>query len=262
MTTSHHLWDRAAGGQLIEAGDPRFPEKTVLPEGVPSVGELFDFMRDAELRFETLRMRIVERAWTAHGEQVVETEVAMRHPGHARVMTSQPGSRVTGDYEIWIADGDIVRTYASRHKLGTQRPIRNRPRGLADKDLPGSAKVYEPLTALPMETLPETFVHPAGYCQNVLATGECAVTGPEVLRGREAIGLISRHPRTIEMAADRPDFAVRIAVDRDTGIIVRLTETVGEQATRDAEVVDLEPDAVLQPTTFDFVFPTGTTMLY
>jgi outer membrane lipoprotein-sorting protein len=262
MTTTHHLWDRAAGGQLIETEGRRFPEKTALQPGVPTVSELFDFMRDAELRFETLRMRIVEVARTAQGEQSVETEVAIRHPGHARVMTSQPGGRVTGDYEVWIADGDIVRTYASKHKLGTQRPIRNRPRGLEDPDLPGSAKVYEPLTALPMETLPETFVHPAGYCQNVLATGECVVTGPEMARGREAIGLISRHPRTIELAADRPDFAVRIAVDRDTGIIVRLTETVGAEATRYAEVVDLEPDAALQSTTFDFVFPTGTTMLY
>jgi outer membrane lipoprotein-sorting protein len=262
MTTTHHLWDRAAGGQLIETEGQRFPEKTTLQPGVPTVSELFDFMRDAELRFETLRMRIVEVARTAQGEQSVETEVAMRHPGHARVMTSQPGGRVTGDYEIWIADGDIVRTYASKHRLGTQRPIRNRPRGLEDPDLPGSAKIYEPLTALPMETLPETFVHPAGYCQNVLATGECVVTGPEMARGREAIGLISQHPRTIELAADRPDFAVRIAVDRDTGIIVRLTETVGAEATRDAEVVDLEPDAALQSTTFDFVFPTGTTMLY
>ena len=57
-------------------------------------------------------------------------------------------------------------------------------------------------------------------------------------------------------------YLVRIAVDRDTGIIVRLTESTRSGITRDAEVVDLEPDAVLQPTTFDFVFPTGTTMLY
>ena len=118
------------------------------------------------------------------------------------------------------------------------------------------------MTALPFETLPETFVHPAGYCQNVLATGECVVTGQEVIRGRETIGLLSRHPRTIEMAADRPDFAVQIAVDRDTGIIVRLTETTSAGTSRNAEVVDLETDPVLQPTTFDFVYQTVTTMHY
>jgi outer membrane lipoprotein-sorting protein len=261
MSASHHLWDRAAN-QLVPADGRRAPQVPALKPGTPTVAELFDFMRDAELRFETLWMRIVERSWGVAGEQRVETEVAMRHPGHARVMTTQPGAKALGDYEIWMADGDIVQTYSSRHKLGTRRPIRNRPRGLDDPDLPGAAKVYEALTALQMETLPEMFIHPAGYCQNVLSTGECTVTGPEIVRGRETIGLTCAHPRTTEMVADRPDFTIRIAVDRDTGAIVRLTESIAGEVTRDAEVVDLQPDAALQPTTFDFVFPTGTTMLY
>jgi hypothetical protein len=262
MTSSHRLWDRAASLPAPVDGR-RLPAVPALEPGTPSVDELFEFMRDAELRFATLRMRIVELSRTAAGEQAVEMEIAIRHPGHARVMTTQKedGGPV-GEYEIWIADGDLVRTYASRHKLGTQRPIRNRPRGLDDRDLPGTSKVYEPLTALPMETLPETFVHPGGYCQNVLATGKCAVIGARVFRGRETIGLTSAHPRTIEMAADRPDFAVRIDVDRETGIIVHLAETVGGNVTREAEVLDLDPDAPLPPTIFDFRFPTGTTMLY
>ena len=122
----------------------------------------------------------------------------MRHPGHARGDDHARGEGV-GEYEIWISDGDIVRTYSSRHKLGTQRPIRNKPRGLDDPDIPGASRVYEPLTALPTETLPETFIHPAGYCQNVLSTGECQVTGPEVIGGRETIGLTCQHPRTTEL---------------------------------------------------------------
>jgi hypothetical protein len=96
----------------------------------------------------------------------------------------------------------------------------------------------------------------------VLSTGACQVTGPNVIGGRETIGLTCQHPRTTELAADRPDFTIRIAVDRDTGAIIRLTESIGGEVTRDAEVVSMEPDAALQPTTFDFVFPTGTTMLY
>jgi outer membrane lipoprotein-sorting protein len=259
--TSEHRWDRAALVPVASDGN-RIPARAALPQGLPSVAELFEFMRDAELRFATLRMRIVETTWTARGESVVEMEVALRHPGHARVMTSQPGAGPIGEYEIWIADGDVVRTYASRHRLGTQRPVRNRPRGLHDPDLPGSSQVYEPVTSLPMETLADTFVHPAGYCQNVLATGSCLVTGTEIVNGREAIDLACAHPRTIELAADRPDFAIRIAVDRETGVILRLTEVIGGAVTRDAQVVDLAPDAPLQPTTFDFVFPTGTTMLY
>ena len=129
-------------------------------------------------------------------------------------------------------------------------------------NLPGTAQVYEPLTGLPMETLAETFVHPAGYCQNVLATGRCTVTGSEVINGREAVVVRCAHPRAIEMVADRPDFAIEVWVDRDTGVIMRLVETIAGDTTRDAQVVAFEPDAALQPSTFEFVFPTGTTMLY
>ncbi len=254
------LWDRAAA--LVPADGRRRPEVEALPVGLPSVGQLFDFMRDAELRFATLRLRVEEVSQTSRGEETVATEVALRHPGHAKVTTTREADRGKAEYDIWIGDGDLVRTYASAHKLGTQRPVRNRPRGLGDRDFPGSSRVYEPLTALPMETLPETFIHPAGYCQNVLATGRCTVIGAEVTDGREAIVLQCDHPRTIEMVGDRPDFRIQVAVDRDTGIILRLVESIGGATTREARVTEILPDAPLAPSTFQFVFPTGTTMLY
>ncbi len=254
-------WDRAAAVPVPVDG-LRTPAVAALPTELPTVAELFEFMRDAEVRFGSLRMRIRETTWTARGEQVIEQELMLRHPGQARVMTSQPGRGPIGDYELWISDGELVRTYASRHKLGTQRPLRNRPRGLADRDFPGTSKVYEPVTPLPAETLPDTFVHPAGYAQNVLATGRCEIAGTDQVLGRATIVLACAHPRTIEMAADRPDFAIRVAVDRDTGLILRLTESIAGDITRDAVVVDLGVDAPLQPGTFEFVFPSGTTMLY
>ncbi len=259
MTT--RLWDRAAALPAVD-DDRRRPEVAALPPGQPTVQALFDFMRDAELRFGTLRMRIEERATTARGEELTTLDVAIRHPGDAKVTTSRAGGTVAGDYEVWISDGEIVRTYNGVHKIGTQRPIRNRPRGLDDPDFPGFAQVYHPVTALPYETLPETFVHPAGFCQNVLATGRCTVMGIEPRLGRDAIRLDCEHPRTTELPGDRPDHRLSIAVDRDTGIIVRLTETIGGRVTRHAEVVDLAPDASLPPSMFDFVFPTGTTILY
>src|SRR6185436_14681552 len=157
----------------------------------------------------------------------------------AKVMTTHGEVSIKSDYELWISDGEIVRTYASAHGLGTQRPVRNRPRGLDDPDLPGTSKVYEPLTALPMETLPDTFVHPAGYCQNVLATGRCVVTGSDIVNGREAILLECDHPRTTELPGDRPDFRISVAVDRATGVIIRLVESIGGVITREADVVDL-----------------------
>ena len=238
------------------------PAIASLVTHLPSTWELFEFMRDAELRFAALRMRIVERARTARGDEATRIEVVIRHPGHSKVTTTRDGEGARAEYEIWISDGDLVRTYASAHKLGTQRPIRNRPRGLHDRDFPGRSQVYEPLTSLPMETLPETFVHPAGFCQNVLSSGRCWVAGSELVGGREAVLLECDHPRTTEAVADRPDYHISIAVDRETGVILRFVESIGGEVTRHAEVVDFEPDAPMPPSAFQFVFPSGTTMLY
>ena len=254
-------WDRAAALPALPDGR-RLAAVAALPAGLPSVAELFDFMRDAELRFATLRMRIVQNARTTQGESTTTLEVALRHPGDARVTTTPEGHRGKADYEIWISDGELVRSYAAAHRLGTQRPVRNRPRGLADRDFPGSSQVYEPLTALPNESLAETFIHPAGFCQNVLATGRCTITGSDLVAGREVVLLECDHPRTTQMAADRPDFQITIAVDRESGVILRLAESIGGQTTREAEVVDFAPDAPLPPAIFEFAFPTGTTMLY
>jgi hypothetical protein len=258
--TETRLWDRAA--LAVYTGARRLPAVASLPATLPSVTELFDFMRDAELRFATLRMRILEETSTTRGEDAVQLDVIVRHPGHAKITTSRPGKVLGHDYEIWISDGDLVRTYAAAHKLGTQRPIRNRPRGLDDRGFPGMSRVYEPVTTLQAETLPDTFIHPAGYCQNVLGTGRCTVTGSDVVNEREAILLECDHPRAIEVSADRPDFHISIAVDRQLGVILRLVESIGGETTRHAEVTDIGPEAPLPPTAFDFSFPTGTTMLY
>jgi hypothetical protein len=259
--TDTRLWDRAAVVPVRPDGR-RLPQVASLPALLPTVAELFDFMRDAELRFETLRMRIEERSQTARGDETTRMDLVLRHPGDARVGTTRDGESGKAEYELWISDGELVRTYSGIHKLGTQRPVRNRPRGLDDPDIPGTSKVYEPLTALPMETLPDTFVHPAGYCQNVLATGRCFVTGADVVNAREAILLECDHPRTTELPGDRPDFQISIAVDRETGVILRLVESIGGEVTRDAEVIELSPDVPMPATAFVFVFPTGTTMLY
>jgi hypothetical protein len=256
---SSRLWDRAALVPVDAVG--RFPEVVALPPTLPTVAELFSFMRDAELRFQTLRMRIEERTFTARGEHLVAMDVAIRHPGQARVTTTEPSQGTAGNFELWIGDGNVIRTYSGVHRLGTSRPVRNRPRGL-DRDFPGPARVYEPVTPLPLETLPELFVHPAGYCQNVLATGRTWISGTDQVAGREAIVLECDHPRAIEVTADRPDFHIQVAVDRMEGIITRLVETIGGEVTREAIVTALDPDGPLPPGAFDFEFPDGTTMLF
>ena len=89
----------------------------------------------------------------------------------------------------------------------------------------------------------ETLVHPAGFAQNVLATGECWIGGTTRVAGREAIVLECDHPRTIEIDADRPDHHFQLSVDRETGIISRLVETIADAVTRSAVVTNLGVDA-------------------
>jgi hypothetical protein len=254
-------WDRASQLPVPVDGRPR-PEIVALPSGLPTVGELFTFMRDAELRFETLRLRIEDRTSTAAGQSLVVIETVLRHPGHARVTTSEPDRGTKDNYEVWISDGETVRTYAAPHGLGTVRPVRRRIAGVDDPDLPPSSRLYHPRTPLPMETLPEAFVHPAGFCQNVLATGACRVAGTELVADRETIVLECDHPRGAEVWADRPDHHVTVWVDRETGVVARLVEAMGEAVTRDATAVVLEPDGPLPPTAFDFEFPPDTTKIY
>jgi hypothetical protein len=258
MTT--RLWDRAAA--LPARSGERRPQVVALPPGPPDVAELFTFMRDAELRFRTLKMRIEERTFGARGEQLSAMDISIRHPGHARVVTSEPGVGAVAPSEVWLSDGETIRTFSTSHKLATVRPVRNRPRGLESRDIPGTSKVYEPQTPLPMETLAELFVHPAGYCQNVLATGDCWISGTEDSPWGEAIVVECDHPRAVEQEVDRPDYHIQIAVDRTQGVITRLAESVRGELTRLATVVLLDPDAALQPSVFELELPEGTTTLY
>ena len=256
-------WDRAAA-LPVRPGDRPLPEVAALRGDLPSVETLFTFMRDAELRFKTLRMRIEERAWTARGEELTVIEVALRHPGEVKVLSSMPALGTAANYEVWVSDGKTVQTFVAGRKVGTRRPARPVVRGVGGVggDLPGTARVYSPVTALQAETLPELFVHPAGFCQNVLTTGDCRITGTTTVAGREAIVVECDHPRTVERVADRPDYRVVIAVDRADGVILRLEESMGGQVTRDAAVTSYEPNAVLPPSAFTFSFPADTTFIY
>lgn len=259
---SSPAWNRASFLPAVSNGRVR-PEIAALDEEMPSVADLFTFMRDAELRFDTLRMRIEEHTATTRGEEILIHELALRHPGEAKVVTSPPDAGPGAGYEIWQSDGSTVRTYVSARKLGTQRPARAAVRGVAgDADLPGRSRFYTPVTPLQMETLPELFIHPAGYCQNVLATGRCWVAGAGLVAGREAIVVVSEHPRSVELVADRPDFVVRIWVDRADGVILRLEETMAGAVNRDAIVTSYQPNAALPPSALTFAFPAGTTLLY
>ena len=88
--SANRAWDRA-GSLPVPVSGRRTPEVAALRTELPTVDDLFTFMRDAEHRFGTLRMRIEEHAWTARGEEVLIHDVAVRHPGEAKVLTSTTG---------------------------------------------------------------------------------------------------------------------------------------------------------------------------
>ena len=254
-------WAAAAALPLAADGERR-PEIAQLPAGLPDVETLFTFMRDAELRFETLRLRLEEQTWVARDERVRLHELLLRHPGRARVTTIRPEDGTPTNHDVWLSDGQVVRTYRAGHQLGTFRPSRPRVAGLDGRDLPGTSRAYHPRTSLPPNSLVEMVVHPAGYCQNVLATGACRIVGSELIAGREAVVLESLHPRTIEMTADRPDHRLVLAIDRETGLVARLEERYGADVTRLVAATELAPDASIPDTAFTLAIPASTAMIY
>jgi hypothetical protein len=255
-------WASASNSRELTASGRRRAELVSLPEGNPSLDDLFTFARDAELRFETLRMRLEDRVAGTGGDRLSVIEVALRHPGQARVTTTDPNAGIAGNFELWISDGETIRTWSAEHRKGTERPARRRVVGLDDPDFPGPATVYSPVTRLPAESLADAFVHPAGLCQNVLATGRTWISGTALVAGREALVVTCDHPRTIGIAADRPDHQLQVSFDRETGLVVGLAETMAGVLTRDAKVTSLAPNAELTPATFQFAFPSGATLIY
>ena len=132
--TSTRLWDRASR-LPVPADGRRRAEIAVLAPGLPTVEELFTFMRDAEVRFHTLRLRIEETAATTRGDHLTVIDTLLRHPGDAKVISSDPARGITGSYELWISDGVTVRTYSAANRLGTDRPIRRGVVGLDDPEI-------------------------------------------------------------------------------------------------------------------------------
>ena len=246
----------------IVASEVRLPNVVAPPVDAPSMAELFAFMADAELRFETLRMRIVDRTWTARGEELEISEVWLRHPSEAKVLTRTGSDAPRAPSSVWLSDGETIRTYETERDLLRVRPVRDRPEGLSRDDLPGFSRVREPRTVLPMETLADTFVHPRGFCRNVLATGGLQLLGTTDRNGRESWLVRCAQPRRSEVLGDRPDRVLEVGVDRLSGLIVLLVERFGETVTRHAEVADLTLDGPMGDEVFALHAPETARRLY
>lgn len=241
---------------------PPPPSMVALPASSPSIDELFEFVRDAERRFRTLRMRLVEQANTAYGTVETTVELWLAHPGRAKVIENHAarGGRPP-TYMLWVSDGRRVRTYDSGANVTTDRTHRHVPEGIDDPSLPSSSRVVPPITELPMESLVEAFVHPAGLTRN-LATGQVVLFGQATIAGREALLFEVDAPRATLIETDRPDHTEVVGVDRGTGIVTLLEERVGDSVTRHAEVTYLEPDARVRDEDFVIHVPEDATPIF
>jgi hypothetical protein len=242
--------------------DIRLANVIAPPVEAPSMPELFAFIADAELRFETLRMRIVDRTWTTRGETTEISEVWLRHPSHAKVLTRTGDDTPRSPSRIWLSDGEVVRTYETERNLLRERPIRDRPEGLTRDDLPAFSRVYPRRTMLPPETAADAFVHPRGFCRNVLATGGLTLLGTTARNGRETWLIRCDQPRRALVLDDRPDRVLEVGVDRLSGLIVLLVERFGETVSRQAEVTDLIIDGPMSADAFVLHAPENVRRLY
>ena len=249
---------------LIPVGQVPAPvaARVALADDAPSLEELFLFAREAELRVQSLRIHIEERAVTARGEDVITYEIQLRHPGLVRMTTLRDGAALSGDYDIWISDGETVRSYEAANRVASERPISRHVAGVTDPGLPRFAQQREPLTALPPGSLADTFIHPHGLFRNVLVTGPLAIIGTQEVAGHTCFVVRTEHPRTAKVLVDRPDRSIEIGIGRDSGFILFLTERIGEATTRHAEVTRLDLDPVIFDTAFELHLPPEARVLY
>jgi hypothetical protein len=236
--------------------------RITLADDAPSIEDLFSFAREAELRVRTLRMSIQERLVTARGAETISHEIQLKHPGHARVTTRRGADETSGDYAIWLSDGETATNYRAADKVTSTRRLPQPVAGSDGPDVPSFARQYQPLTRLPAGSLADTFIHPHGLFRSVLVTGPLAVVGVRPVAGREAVVVRADHPRSAMVLVDRPDRSIEVGIARDSGFVVLLSERIGDQVTRHAEVTTLELDPTLFDSAFELRLPADVRKLY
>jgi hypothetical protein len=241
---------------------PSVAAMVALDGASPSFEDLFRFMVDAELRVETLRMRILEQTMTARGETEVTHDVLLRADGWARVTRRRSADPVSRDYDVWSTDRMTVTTYDAHANRASVRQVSSMPVGVTAPDLPRFAQVRPTRTRLPADSVADTFVHPNGFIRNVLLTGVVTFAGSTTLNGRETFLLRLQHPRSTYVLTDRPDRWVDVGVDRQTGFITLLVEHIGETITRHAEAVSLEVDRPIPDDAFTVHLPGDVRRIY
>ncbi len=261
------LYDRAVMSEVVAvtptASADRSATLMALDDQAPRLEDLFTFMVDAELRVQTLRMRVEERLSTARGEELSTIELILRHPGFARVTTRRSTDPLSRDYRVWSSDGAMVTTYDALDERASIRPLRTLPVGADDPSKPRFAQLWTPRTALPATSVVDTLVHPNGLIRNVLLTGRVTLAGTtHVAGGRETLVLRAEQPRSTHVLTDRPDRWMEVGVDRLTGFVTVLAEHIADRTTRHTQVIGLDVDAVVPDEAFTVHLPSDVRMIY
>ena len=224
-----------------------------LPGLLPTAAELF----------ESCAMRSSASS-RAHADRGTSPD---RHPWRGkRPRSSRPappgpiegdddrGARRAWPTEIWITDGELVRTYAAAHRgapsdrfeigswSGRSGATRNGPRLRA-------------LTALPNGDTPGDLRSSGRLCQNVLANGRRTVD--RVGRGHTGARRCCSNAHTASHGGRRrsTDFHISMAVERETGVILRFIESIGGSSDPPRRSRRLRAGRIIAPSALEFVFP-------
>ncbi len=257
-------WDRAASLPVPVAGSPR-AEVAALSRGLPRSTSC---SRSCATRSSASR-RCGCGSRSAPGRPGART----RHPDRRG---APPPGRGQGLSSTARAGRRATRSGSrtARQCGPIPRRARSAPGGPLRADGPRRRRRPRPARALPglradarrcrWSRCPELFIHPAGYCQNVLATGDCACAGTTVVGGREG-----DRPRVRASAHGRGRSADRPGLPRpasrwtaSTASILRLEESIGGQVTRDARSPATSRTRRCRPSAFEFTFPSDTTFIY
>ena len=115
--TETRLWDRAAACPSRPDGR-RLPEVAALPETCRRSASCSTSCATPSCASRPCACASRSGRQTARGEDVVAMDVVLRHPGEAKVTTTpRRADAARPEYEVWISDGELVRTYASAHGL-------------------------------------------------------------------------------------------------------------------------------------------------
>ena len=161
----------------------------------------------------------------------------LRHPGAAKVTTTRPADGPSGRaYEVWIsrrrARPDVRRRPRARHAATDPEPPARPGRPGLPGHRPGSTSRSRRCPWRPSRTRSSIRPATARTCSRPGAARSPARRSSSA--GRRSSSSCE-HPRTTELAGDRPDFRISLAVDRETGGHRRASvESIGGRVTRDA----------------------------